>query len=1192
MIAEPTLEHYIYYLRRVEGDNRKAIQERRAAFEEELRLLLAHLEGLSGQPIPTWEWPQESEDRRVSQRIVRTDWLDNSDTGRSCFAEARTYGDVYWLQVGYYQQGETGLEIFASLHDTAWQPSAADHLLGSSTYLCGIATDEVEESAVRALKAYTGDAPGTIRPTRLANGRAGLYGSSQQPYSTVIFYPNEASEKWAGYTILNNIALRLELYKHKTDRQLAWCEHNLPILSEQEQVLRGLLEKVGQPSPADVETVRRVLQLYRVFNGNAGMLAERLVTIRTNLDNLDIVLEELGALAEDRLLATVRYHLRQRQKQLETDLTFADQLRQQAERAVGALGAELALHRLLDLRAEPQDATVIRWAGWPGTPPSLESEVPPITPYPPLPPQAVIPRILQFVGRFLKSIATQLKPSRPLPYPQIIPSLDISLTALEENLLQHVYQGFDEVLIEKEFGGGYSGTRVLLALPVAPTEAGSLRAARRVTKLGPALELRGEQDNYTQYVQGFLPFCVAPVEGDRYYEQNDWAGLNYLFVGGGGLGQAMDFEEYYRKAASSQAVEQILKTLDTLLDKDLGQSWYHQTTPLTRFFAAEYGQHLVEHLRLRLRPGFPADALRPIGHLPTASNGYERIEIDAIPTKHATIQPGRQLSMEGLIVKRIKHNRVKLQDPGGRGIIVGVEFAPESKAAQGLEVGSVVSLRGEVVYNRRDRMEQIVRDAFPDLSPVIGDEYIELPGVVETYLNPGTYPNPLRVYSQVLSRMLESRQSYVHGDLHLRNVLVDEWGRGWLIDFARVAKRHNLFDFIKLETYVRLMALGSDDVAFSLDEYAQFEEALAAATLEERGVTCPNNTDLQFAYEVILATRHIARKYMGPEPDFRGEYFPALFLYCLAVMKYYQEDRPQPTQLAFTTALVLGHCLPEIAQWAHPPVPSIRPKPRPPSVESHLATGRRWAVMVGVNAYQDRDISNLTCCVADVEAVHRLLTDAAHGDYRARLLLDTTPDTLPTRNNVLAELANVAQAADEKDLLLFYFSGHGTIEAGEAYLVLSDARLTNLADSAVPLHRVKSIMADSAAQAKVIILDACHSGARIGKAEVRMSPDFMKRVFAEAEGLAILASCQQGQVSYEWEQAGQSAFTHYLLEGLTGAADFDNKGFVTIQDINRHVADRVKVWAVERGRSQTPTLGGGWSGDIVVCDYPEAQTLL
>jgi hypothetical protein len=32
MITEPTLEHYIYYLRRVEDDSRQTVQERLAAF--------------------------------------------------------------------------------------------------------------------------------------------------------------------------------------------------------------------------------------------------------------------------------------------------------------------------------------------------------------------------------------------------------------------------------------------------------------------------------------------------------------------------------------------------------------------------------------------------------------------------------------------------------------------------------------------------------------------------------------------------------------------------------------------------------------------------------------------------------------------------------------------------------------------------------------------------------------------------------------------------------------------------------------------------------------------------------------------------------------------------------------------------------------------------------------------------------
>ena len=169
MIAEPTLEHYIYYLRRVEGDNVRAIQERRVAFEQELRGLLVHLEQLSAQPIPPWEWPEETQDRHVSQRIVGIDWLNNEATGRSCFVEARTYWDVYWVQVGYCQKGQAGPGIFASMRDEAWQPAITDHLLGISVYLCGIGADEmdVDGLADQTIAAYTGKTPGTMVSTHL-----------------------------------------------------------------------------------------------------------------------------------------------------------------------------------------------------------------------------------------------------------------------------------------------------------------------------------------------------------------------------------------------------------------------------------------------------------------------------------------------------------------------------------------------------------------------------------------------------------------------------------------------------------------------------------------------------------------------------------------------------------------------------------------------------------------------------------------------------------------------------------------------------------------------------------------------------------------------------------------------------------------------------------------------------------------
>ncbi|NOK57759.1 MAG: hypothetical protein GFH27_549287n63 [Chloroflexi bacterium AL-W] len=48
-----------------------------------------------------------------------------------------------------------------------------------------------------------------------------------------------------------------------------------------------------------------------------------------------------------------------------------------------------------------------------------------------------------------------------------------------------------------------------------------------------------------------------------------------------------------------------------------------------------------------------------------------------------------------------------------------------------------------------------------------------------------------------------SRQCLCHGDLHGRNILVDDHNRFWLIDFARVERSHALCDFVELETDIK-----------------------------------------------------------------------------------------------------------------------------------------------------------------------------------------------------------------------------------------------------------------------------------------------------------------------------------------------------------------------------------------------------
>ncbi len=253
----------------------------------------------------------------------------------------------------------------------------------------------------------------------------------------------------------------------------------------------------------------------------------------------------------------------------------------------------------------------------------------------------------------------------------------------------------------------------------------------------------------------------------------------------------------------------------------------------------------------------------------------------------------------------------------------------------------------------------------------------------------------------------------------------------------------------------------------------------------------------------------------------------------------------------------------------------------PSLVDPFASVRNRWAVLVGINEYDDPAYGQLHVCVKDVKAVHQRLISAGFDQDCVRLLTDFSGN-LPTRLNILEALTVIASATGPDDLLLFYFSGHGIEVDDQSYLVSSDAKQVVIRDSAVPIVRVKEIVKDASARAKVIILDACHSGARIGSkgAAKLMSEAFRRHVFDEAEGIAILSSCKQGEVSYEWNAQERSVFTHFMLKALEGESDRDGKGWVTVQDVNYYVTDGVKGWAAQNGCVQTPTFEAATVGDI------------
>lgn len=257
-----------------------------------------------------------------------------------------------------------------------------------------------------------------------------------------------------------------------------------------------------------------------------------------------------------------------------------------------------------------------------------------------------------------------------------------------------------------------------------------------------------------------------------------------------------------------------------------------------------------------------------------------------------------------------------------------------------------------------------------------------------------------------------------------------------------------------------------------------------------------------------------------------------------------------------------------------------------PSNKKIYDTKSKWAILIGINEYEDiNNYKKLNVCINDIKSIYDRLILGGFNKEKIQLITDDSKK-LPSRSNIYSALNLYAKIIEPNDLLLIYFSGHGEFENGESYLIPKDGKKNSLQDTAIEFSRVKEIIKETNAKAKVIILDACHSGSQVGsKGPIHMSEGFFKRVFEEAKGLVIQASCEQGQSSYEWPERKCSVFTYYFLEALSGKADNDNKGCVSVQDVNRYVVDKVKIWASKLDLVQVPTFHCDMSGDIILSYY-------
>jgi len=208
-----------------------------------------------------------------------------------------------------------------------------------------------------------------------------------------------------------------------------------------------------------------------------------------------------------------------------------------------------------------------------------------------------------------------------------------------------------------------------------------------------------------------------------------------------------------------------------------------------------------------------------------------------------------------------------------------------------------------------------------------------------------------------------------------------------------------------------------------------------------------------------------------------------------------------------------------------------------------LATRRR-ALAVGLNNYPS---APLTACVSDANAIATLLSKHEDGGPNFHCVVSTGTASALTKPLLMEQLDELF--APEADVVLFYFSGHGSFDESGGYLVTEDEEYVTMNDVVQLAHKseVKQIF---------VVLDCCYSGA-VGNIPSADITGERKRIVQLREGISILTASHASQSSVEVD--GKSIFTSYLCDGLEGEAS-DVLGHVTVASLYAYVDQLSGVW--------------------------------
>lgn len=224
-----------------------------------------------------------------------------------------------------------------------------------------------------------------------------------------------------------------------------------------------------------------------------------------------------------------------------------------------------------------------------------------------------------------------------------------------------------------------------------------------------------------------------------------------------------------------------------------------------------------------------------------------------------------------------------------------------------------------------------------------------------------------------------------------------------------------------------------------------------------------------------------------------------------------------------------------------------------------LFAQKTYLVSVGVCDYPGSS-NDLTKTVEDAKVIANICRNNSNARYIQLF------DSNATCSAIKRSMSSLFSQAGRNDVVILFFSGHGTPEGLVAY------------DGIVTYEEIRNIFSSSNCTNKMVFADACYAG----RLRVAGRRNYSHSGGDSDQNVLFFLSSRSDETSLEVPGMSNGLFTAYLERGLRGGADSNRNRIITARELFDFVSSGVRTRSGDR---QHPVMWGNFSDNMPVIKW-------